>query len=344
MSRFPLIKTMVGCLALVAALAPRIEASCPSVSFDVPAMIDVRDVTTQEFALARPGEKLIEACLPISALLQADNQEGLAELFCQILSPERTSRVVDYFPKTTLAPEYAGNVGVEERQEGALNFGLNAAGGYGPITAANSTLSATEKSSSFRRYELLPPLETIAASGTTQRGNGVYFKFRPTPRVSLEGAQQLLVIFAVPRDWRADYLVVKCQAFGHSPTFSLTGTQPPRCGQDSFLVGLFLAGDRDAANAVRSFMRSEGTLRRAANTHRHSIERAAAPTPVHELAIHLGGRTPRIPPTWLDQVLLGRDQDTVRFLGYLPAAVREPALDYLASRRELRQINRTHGG
>lgn len=316
-----------------------IAAATPHVAFDVASLVECRDVTPAEFAKLHPHERLIEARLQISALISGRSTDKLTELFYRIDSPERSMQVMDYLPRTTLASDYAGNVGIEEKTEQSATAGLNAAGAYGPLTATNGTLSASDKNANCRRYELLPPLETVAASGTLERGNGVYFKLRPTARNSVEGAKEIVVVLRTASTWRADYVTVRCQALGQPSQVPFASRETQICGQGSFLVALYLASDETAQETAREFIVAESELRQVAGSERDEVERRSAPTPVHELAVQLAVKQPRIPADWLEQLLVGSQRESIRFLGYLPAPVRESAMDYSAARRKLRALN-----
>jgi hypothetical protein len=102
---------------------------------------------------------------------------------------------------------------------------------------------------------------------------------------------------------------------------------------------LYGRGDEAAQGVAAAFVQAESRLRYVAASQRDEVERRATPTPVHELAVQLSVTEPRIPDSWLDQLLVGRDRDTVAFLGHLPEPVRESAKDYFAVRRQLRSIN-----
>ena len=330
---------LFGTLCVLNCVPARLEAAPATVTFDVAGLVECHDVTTIEFARVHPRERLLEARLPISTLITGDDAHELTELFYRVDSPEGTVRFVDYFPKTTLTSEYAGNVGIEEKQEQHSNAGLNATGAYGPISATTATLSAGDKTANCRRYELLPPLEAVAASGTVDRENGVYFKLRATNRTSVEGSQEVVVILCVPSNWRADYVMVRCQAFGKQRQLPFMPYETQLRGQGNFVVGLYSSGDEAAQATAAAFLHTESHLRRVAAKHREEIERRSAPTAVHELAVHLSVKQPRIPESWLEQVLAGRERETTKFMGYLPAPVRESAMDYFAVRRRLRGMN-----
>jgi hypothetical protein len=309
------------------------------VTFDVASLVECYDVTPEEFAGLHPYEKLVEARLRISTLISGNNVAELAELFYRVDSPRRTLRVVDYCPKTTLKSEYASPIGMEEKNEQSSSLGLNAAGAYGPLTNTNAELTSGDKQAHSRRWELLPPLEAVAASGTVDRENGVYFKLRPTSQNTVEGAQDFLIVLRVPAAWRADYLTVRCQALGRPRRSPFSTTETPVAGQGNFVVALYLAGDPIGQEAARAFSRAEAGLRRSAAAYHEAVERRAISNPVHELAVQLSVKQPRIPTTWLEQILVEPDRNTVEFFGYLPSPVRDSAKDYFMARRQLLAIN-----
>ncbi|MCO6454853.1 MAG: hypothetical protein J5I93_06100, partial [Pirellulaceae bacterium] len=184
----------------------------PQVRFDVAYTIGCRDVTPEEFAEQNPGERLVEARFQVSTFFEGRDADGLVEFLYVVDSPRKTLSVVDYEPKTTLESQYAGHIGHEKKQEKSLTLGLGLSGTAQQIVNADASAGAQNKSFNTVRYDLLPPLELLAASGTIQRGSGVYFKLKPSPRTTLEGAKEFVLRLRVPSTWRADYLHLTCRA------------------------------------------------------------------------------------------------------------------------------------
>ncbi|MCA9268794.1 MAG: hypothetical protein KDA41_10005, partial [Planctomycetales bacterium] len=197
---------------LVGAAAARADA--PHVAFDVAPTVACRDVTPPEFAELHPDERLIEAPLAISSLLENGQESDLVEFLYVVDSPSQSMRVEDYLPKTTLATDVVGSIGVERHKDDSRTLGLNVAGDVSNHLKATATGNATHSRAEKTVYERMPPLELLSASGTMQRGAAAYFKLKPSPRTSLEGAKEFLLVLRVPATWRGDFIRVQCDALG----------------------------------------------------------------------------------------------------------------------------------
>src|SRR4029453_9251967 len=127
-------------------------------------------------------------------------------------SPEATPSVVDYLPKTFHESRYAKPIGITKTDEKNASIGINFSGKYEILTSAGANAGAGQKSTSSVKYELLPPVETVASSGTLLRGAGVFFKLKGSERRLLEGASQFALVLRVPSDWRLDSVRVHCEA------------------------------------------------------------------------------------------------------------------------------------
>jgi hypothetical protein len=127
------------------------------------------------------------------------------------------------------------------------------------------------------KYDLLPPLETVAASGTLLRGSGVFFKLKGSPRRPLEGASEFALVLRVPRDWRADYVRVQCQATAIERGLVSSLDQTITAGERKFLVALYLEGDEGARQTADEFARRDAALRTAAKQDQPPPKVAAKP-------------------------------------------------------------------
>ena len=133
---------------------------------------------------------------------------------------------VDYLPKTQLSSDVVGKVAVDAKKGGSANIGGSLSARYDGIGAGSLNAGANKSSESHVRYELLPPLELLAASGTILRGYGAYFKLRPSKQTSLEGAKEFVCVLRVPAAWQAGTVTIRCEAFGTAkggrPRFTAT--------------------------------------------------------------------------------------------------------------------------
>ena len=318
-------------------------ASTACVHFDAPETVACRAVENYEGPSDTSTEEAtVEATFPVSSLIRFGGEGELLQLLFVVESPERTLRVMDYAPKNQLAPSLAGNVGVQSQTERSSSVGFNAATPAGAFLTASANGSGTAKNSSSARYELLPPMHLLASSGTAARGTAVYFKLKPSDQTTLDGARQFTVVFRVPHNWRADYVRLRCVAFGRSGASFRPSSREPLCGSADFLIGLYREKDPVARQAARDLVRSERELKRLAQTEQRSIERRRYGSTSDKLAVWLNLESPRIPEDWLQEVVRGEStQRDFDFQRHLPDDVRAAVQDFCEARRQLVQLSRT---
>lgn len=232
-----------------------LAAETPRVQFDMPFAVACREVTPPNFSLASPGQKLIEVKLEISSLLVAGQERDLTQYFIRIENPARPLSVADYLPKTLHESRMSGPVTITDTTEKNASLGINVAGKYELISAIGATAGIGQKNTSCVKYNLLPPLEAVAASGTLNRGSTVFFKLRATPRNVLEGTREYGLVLRVPSSWRADSMRVHCEAEGIQRSIVSTFNEEVSCGRREFTVALYLEGDEQARLTAEDFAR-----------------------------------------------------------------------------------------
>lgn len=240
----------------VAPIAPLAAAELPRVSFDMPYAVACRDVTPSDYSTLHPGCKLMEAKLEISSLLTAGQEKDLTEYFIRVESPQRTLTIADYLPKTK-HEAIASSMTKEQGTERVVALGINLSEKYELLTVPGPSAGIGQKKTSSVKTELLPPLETVAASGTLERASVVFFKIKSTPRNLLEGTREYALILRVPTVWRADYIRVHCEAEGIRRNMISTFDEETRCGQRDFVVALYQDGDEEARKIAENFARRE---------------------------------------------------------------------------------------
>ncbi len=293
--------------AIAASAISTRAAEPPRVEFDVAYLVACRDMTPPDFAEIHPHEKLVEAVFSISALLRETGDADLAQFFYEIQSPHKSLRVVDHLPRMELATPIVGPVSVDHSDVRAATAGAGAglAVPYGTLLKADASISHSRKTDLNLRYQFLPPKELLAASGTLHRERGVYFKLKPSPQTSLEGARQFVCVFRVPQSWRGDFVQVRCEAAGRKgstvPYFDAT----PRLGGGQFLVGLYLEGDQAAQLAVQDLAASEERLLELILQHRGELDRKLRENQVPPYVYWKTWISPQS-PSELQHVLLAR--------------------------------------
>jgi hypothetical protein len=241
----------------VVSLVPLVtRAEQPRVSFDIPYAVACRDVTPGEYSTSHPGYKLMEAKLEISSLLTAGQEKDLTEYLIRVESPQRTLTIADYLPKTK-HEAIASSIVKEQGSERVVALGINLSEKYELLTVPGPSAGIGSKKTSSVKTELLPPLETVAASGTLERASVVFFKIKSSPRNLLEGTREYGLVLRVPTVWRADYLRIHCEAEGIRRNMISTFDEEIRCGQRDFVVALYQDGDEEARRIAENFARRE---------------------------------------------------------------------------------------
>jgi len=247
-------------LVFVTASPPALAG--PQIEFDVPEAVACREVAREEPAAETPNDKLIEARFQISSLLRSGREADVSHYLYRIEDARRAMQIVDYLPKTQLSSQIVGKVAVDAKQGGSSNVGGSLSARYDGIGAATLNAGASKSSESHVRYELLPPKELLAASGTILRGHGVYFKLRPSKQTSLEGAKEFICVLRVPAAWQAGTVTIRCEAFG-----TAKGGRSV-CGRAEFRVALYLPGDEQAKAAAIELVRAKGAYEKVLAAHK----------------------------------------------------------------------------
>jgi hypothetical protein len=313
-----------------------LAASGACVHFDVPQLVACQPVCSSDLA-SSSGEETIEATFDVSTLLRFGRESQVKQLLFVIESPGGTLRVADYAPKTELASLYVGQIERSRQQEESTNAGLSASFAPTELLSAQGNASQSVKASESVRFQTLPPMQLLAASGTVARGTAVYFKFKSTPQTTLDGSRQVRVLFQVPTGWRADYVYLRCAAYDDAPGEQ----QGSLCSSSDFLVPLYRQGDEVAREAARELAVREAELRQLARQLQPSSPRSRSTSLSHKLSTLFREPSPRLPDTWLNAVLTSdADQREFAFQSQLPAPLRKALLQFADARWQVAELNR----
>ncbi len=223
--------------------------------FDVPDKIECRDVTPTKCAAAYPDVKVIEATIRISASLEEGTEDSIVDFTYMISSPEMRLKILDYLPNTLLESRFADDrIEVTDRIEDTDTTNLEALAGYS-IFSLSAARSQVNRRTESNQYERIAPKALVLASGTMNRGHGVFYKLRRSNTVSLEGAKEFTFLAKVPKNWRGDWCTVMCTSRANKKT--LLGNSIVSAGAARVDVGLHLSGDKEAADLCRQLCRAQ---------------------------------------------------------------------------------------
>ncbi|MGC3971177.1 MAG: hypothetical protein QM775_28715 [Pirellulales bacterium] len=208
--------------------------------------IECRDVTPPACAAAHPDHKVIEAQFRISAGFLEGSEDSIVDFTYMISSPKLRLKIRDYLPNTTLESQYADDrIEVADYTESARTSTAEALVGYS-IFSLNAVTNSLQRRTEHNQYEKIAPKALVLASGTMNRGHGVFYKLRPSKGASLEGAKEFAFLAVVPRSWRGDWCTFVCSARANRRT--LLGSQVVGAGVTKVDVGLHLCGDQEAGD------------------------------------------------------------------------------------------------
>ncbi|MFI4876292.1 MAG: hypothetical protein ACIALR_13165 [Blastopirellula sp. JB062] len=322
----------IRCIGMLAPLALTAIAAAGPVNFDVGYRIACRDVTPEGYV---GDEKLIEAKIVVSSLVDYEAENDLLQFVIRIESRDPRIMIVDHAPRTTLEETLTGGMQIENKKEIDATFGANLSGKYESFASGNVSGGASRKNSTTTKYELRSPVEMIAASGTIMRGAGVYFKLKPARQTTLEGAKEFTCVFRAPRDWDRGLAIVRCEALGEE-SLSLSPLENRRTfARQAFRVALYLETSADAKRAAELYVASDRALRAMTYQYRDAVEKSARNSPVEQLvSLVRHGRTSRRPKLDPHDVTQWPADDLYR----LPQPVQEAAADFRQAERRMRQV------
>jgi hypothetical protein len=221
--------------------------------FDVPDKIECKDVTPAKCAAAHPDLKVIEAKVRISASIEAGTEDAIVDFTYMIASPKMRLKILDYLPNTTLESRYADDrIEVADKIEDTATTNIEGIAGYS-IFSLSGALNQVNKRTESNQYERIAPKSLVLASGTMNRGHGVFYKLRRSNTASLEGAKEFTFLAIVPKEWRADYCTIVCTSRANKK--NLLGSSVVSAGAVRVDVGLHMTDDREASELCTKLCR-----------------------------------------------------------------------------------------
>jgi hypothetical protein len=238
-------------ILLLAAWLVSVPSSTPCVAesirvaFDLPDMIECRDVTTQDFAVGHPFQKVIEARFRVSVRILAGDESEIVDFLYIVASPDKKMRFQDFSPRTTLESTVADDhIEITDTTENSNAIEASTHLGYKALGLGLSKNKGLKKTGSSH-FKQIAARSLVVASGTTDREHGLFFRLMPSKGASLEGAKEFTFRATVSRTWRGDWCTISCAARAKSRVFLSKSVAMP-AGVEQAQVGMYLAGDAEA--------------------------------------------------------------------------------------------------
>ncbi|KAA5540972.1 hypothetical protein FYK55_18890 [Roseiconus nitratireducens] len=314
---------------------PSAMAETPRIQFDLPSVAPAFESTCGN------GGREVSFDLVLSSLV-VDLREGsprerppIDHLLVRCRLRDRLP-IVDFAPRTELQSDFASPIAISNKQEKNKAFQMGIDAVYPPLGGGHLGADEKKTHSDSTQFERQPPMQAVVASGTTDRGRGVYFKLRWTSQQVLEGQKHFRLTVAVPPSWRGGLVDVSVVAHGREQPLFGAAKLKPIAGAD-FVVALHQEHDAEAAAIAVKLAQLDRTLAEYARGRAGSNSNAFAQffqrVLMPEDQAGLG-------KNWYRRITHDQaDPYLDEQIRSLPMPVRVAVLDYDQASRELQQLN-----
>ena len=228
-----------------------------AVRFDVPALSEAVLVSDSQF---QDDELMaIRLSVPVTSEIASADRGHISEFRYDIQWEQARYPLIEFGPRTRTTSIVEGTIQVKKQAERKLKLGLALNGIDPPGLAGTANVEAGVSNSESNQYQEIPQQDILVASGTTDRGTGVFFRFHRSRQETLEGSRTLNVSFRVPREWKAGLLQVKCRASGERKIAGIW--KEPIEIVRSFTLPVYLADRAEARARAVEYVRAETGFR-----------------------------------------------------------------------------------
>ncbi len=316
----------------------RALAGQPRIQFDMPAVAVayLQEEVTGDTLSTVPtpvGWKKVQLELRLSCINASLADSPMRQCIVRIQPRDSSLQIIDYAPRTEMASELTTPIQVKRIDEKSRSMGLSLDGNYANMAHGNIGSDHGSKNTESVQYDRAAPVQAVIASGTFERGRGVYFKLRWTDTQVLEGERRFQVTLCVPPRWRGELVDVSVVAEAEHRSLTSWESELKPIAAANFIVATYLHDDAEAASLAYQLAATEYRLRESA------MKIAARPSPttlpqiLRHVAMKMDVDTPVVDTTWLARLLLGQaDPHVDKTIRRLPADLRMVALDYVDAR------------
>jgi hypothetical protein len=300
------------------------------VNFDLPAVVEARPAKGDSI-----DSHQVTIELRLSAIIESPEVPRIDQWLIQCQPRGGAVSIIDYVPRTETASDLASPIQVKQTEESTNAVGLSVDGSYGHLVG-NAGADLSKKNINSVQFDRVAPQHAVTASGTINRGRGVYFKLRSTAQQILDGEKTLVITLGVPPAWRGSLIDVEVVAQSRRKSFGWE-RDSKTIGSAQFVVAVYRQGDREAAAHAEALSDAELTLRHIA------AERDASapnlPSVLRHLALKLDF-DPAPAASWVQRLILNQaDPRLDDEICELPMPIRIAVLDYVDLRDEFVMIN-----
>ena len=295
----------------------------PPVAAAYPAELDPSDPT------------LVTVQLRLSSMIESPEVPRIDQWVVRCQPRDRAILIADYAPRTETASDLASAIQIKTTREQTDAVGLSLDGAYAHALRGKAGADYSKKNVRSVQFDRIAQQQAVTASGTINRGRGVYFKLRWTAQQVLEGEKLFNVTLKVPQSWRGSLIDVSVVAQSERKTLAGWDHETKTIGSAFFVVAAYRQGDHEAEAQAIAISDAEYTLRSIAAEHRASTQVNSLPSMLRHVAMKLDLEPSRDDFDWLHRLILDRaDPHLDDEIRKLPMPTRVAVLDYVDVRED----------
>ncbi len=328
-----------------------ITADAEAVRFDLPPIVAAQEISSSVDPggvdrVAPLGYKLVRVQFRLSSMITTTETPQIDQWVVQCQPRSGALQILDYGPRTETGGDINGGMNIKTTEETVKSLGVSIDGSYAATLRGTAGTDLSAKQSESVQFEKHAPVEAVIASGTINRGTGVYFKLRWTNTQVLEGEKSFHMVLIVPESWRGGLIDVDVAAHASIRPFPGLETKEVTVGANHFVVAAYDQADLEARQCASELAAAEFRLRKLASTHRPDQKIRSLPALLHHVAAKFD-RPDKQPEqildlVWLDALLMGRADPFVDDqIGKQPMPVRVAVLNYHKSRKRFVAMNQS---
>jgi len=325
----------------VMVVAAMVAAEMPLVAADqsnYPIQFDMLPVVAAEPAADDADRVTVR--FQLSSIIASPSVPRIDQFLVRCQPRDTAAMLVDYAPRTDARSDVKGVVSIKQSDESTQSVGLAFDGSYPTIGKGKAGADLAAKTSESVQFEKLPSVQAVVASGTINRGRGVYFKLRWTSQQVLEGEKMFSVTFAVPQSWRGSLLDVSVVAQSEQKSLAGFETKDRTIGLAHFVVATYRQGDQDARDAAMKLAAAESRLYALTRELPEKKSVRSLPELLHHVVSKFDSKPGTADHVWLNRLLVGAaDPHVDKQIRSQPMEIRVAVLDYCRSRKQFHRFS-----
>lgn len=285
-------------------------------------------------AASESDPNLVTIQFRLSSIIESPEKEKIDQWIVRLQPRGQVAELVNYAPQTEIASDLSSPIQVKNTAEESNALGLTADASFGHSVRGKLGADRSAKNINTQQFDRVAPHHAVTASGTINRGRGVYFKLRWTALQVLEGEKSFSLTLRVPPSWRGGLIDVSVVAQSERKSIGGWERDSKVLGEDNFVIAVHRQGDQQAQALARTLSKAEYELRSVASQYRKPSSVASLPAILRQVAIKLDLEDEAASDEWLERLVRNQaDPHLDKEISKMPMPIRVAVLDYVDIRR-----------